>query len=850
MKKMKFGRILPVVAATLVSSISPASRFTGGLCISQGNWLQAALQQSDVISNAISSLQNDPNCKGLTDALRNLPRYEQGQVQDPETNSFANLSRELQALGQFMRPDSQALGMSAQEFQNIVFHTAFNKSYDSIRDVQNSSELSKLSDFARFETMNVSLRVKAFLRKSKDVANMTMSTASSVLGALPNSELCLHNNPSVAAALFGAIAHSAASLTSGGEINGVGRFVGDLLDYSRNMKYVKSLKPMELERFHNSVSCLIESTSEAYCSINDAELTLNLMKDNNLAQRQVEMLNKVILNPEQDIVASPLAGLVLMMRDIPVIQGWMQKVLFGVNPKISAEATMKNDYWGSYVMFIQSINSLMADFNDKEQLYYATTKGQNVSTKLSQVKDIMETTLGNLYGGPKQGINFFSRAMQPETIPFFLLGLQMPTDFNVQTKNFDTFWLLWSQDQTNGFNDPDQLLKMIRNRLWDLMDRAQIQANEFFATRMIVDPQNLMTEAMKGPGVSPYQGFVNLRHYFKNLIVKLKSGAVEISKNPLQEARAHAQVAQIPLIENSIERIDKILSSLKEVGQIGSRSLNLNGQSEPELSAHLQSQVIMSAIYETANMMVSRDSLFGTRMATILQADISDTLYRNRKLSPEQRDYFLAVGPKIVSELSGYFAVNPVNQRADISAAKMAHLKNLESVESLFAKNLFGRIAEINCMTEGGYACEVSHGNVDVTDRQVMSNVNDFIRKSRQGKGLYFRWVGWLHKPTEDSAAHQQVKAKLCIQALAFKSRNHFEEICRDAVLVSDFADTKDSFALNMDYNKTLATVQGLSTSDLPNRIDASRTAGVCALRSYLRKNHVFYMYREYMEKR
>jgi hypothetical protein len=260
--------------------------------------------------------------------------------------------------------------------------------------------------------------------------------------------------------------------------------------------------------------------------------------------------------------------------------------------------------------------------------------------------------------------------------------------------------------------------------------------------------------------------------------------------------------------------------------------------------------VIMSAIYETANMMVSRDSLFGTRMATILQADISDTLYRNRRLTPAQREYFLAIGPKIVNELSGYFAVNPVNQRADISAAKMAHLKNLESVESLFAKNLFGRISEINCMTEGGYHCEISNGNVDVTDRMVMTNVNDFIVKNRAGKGLYFRWLGFLHKPTEDSAAHQQVKAKLCVQALSFKSRNHFNEACRGAVLLSDFADTKDSFGLNMDYNKTLATVQALAASNLPNKIDASRTAGVCALRSYLRKNHVFYMYREYMENR
>ena len=850
MKSRSIFKAIPVVAILLSQSVSSAARFAGGLCISQGNWLQAALQQSDVITETINALKNDEACKPLIEALRNSPKFEAGEVQDEETSSYANLNSELQALSSYMKPNAAQLGMSQQSFQDIVFHTVFNKSYQSIRDVQNSSELSKMTDVQRFEISNVSLRLKAFLKKSKDVANMTMATASGIMSALPSSELCLHNKPSVAAAIFGAIAHSAASLTTGGEINGVGKFVGDLLEFQRNMKYMKALKPLELERFHNSVSCLIESTSEAYCSIQDAEATLDLFKQINLSEQQRNALNKVILNPEQDLVASPLAGLVLMMRDVPTIQGWMQKVLFGINPKISAEASMKNDYWGSYVTFIQSINSLMADFNDKEQLYFSTTKGQNVDTKLSQVKDILDTTLGNISGGPKNGLNFFARAMQVESIPFYLLNIQMPSNFNVQTMSFDTLWLNWGREQSMGFNDPDQLLKTIRTQLWDLMDKAQIQANEFFATRMIVDPQNLMTEAMRGPGVSPYQGFVNLKIYFTNLIKKLRAGGAELAKNPLQEARAQAQMAQIPLIQNSIERIDKILESLRQVGSI-------SASSQGDVSPQIQSQMIMSAIYETANMMVSRDSLFGTRMATILQADIADTLYRNRHLSKAQLEYFMSVGPQIVSKLSGYFSVNPVNQRADISAAKLIHLQNLNSVEELFAKTLWGRIAEIDCKTEGGEICMYDSGGIDPSDKPLMHTVNEMIAKSRASRamtsgflrgGLWFRFVNWMHEPTEDAAAFEQVKAKLCIQALAFNSREGFQEICRGATLMSDFADQADTFKLNMSYDQQLARVQAITNANARGRIDSARNEGVCSLRAYLRKNHIFYMYREYMD--
>lgn len=850
MKSHFLSKLMPIAAVLMAGSISyaGAARITGGLCISQGNWLQAALQQSDIIADAINSLQNDPNCKALTEALKNSPKYEAGQVQDEETTSYANLNAELQALSQYMKPSAD-LGMPHKDFKDIVFHTVFNKSYQSIRDIQNSAELSNLTGPQREQISNVSLRLKAFLKKSKDVANMTMSTASNLMGAIPNSELCLHNKPSVAAAIFGAVAHSAASLTTGGEVNGVGKFVGDLLEFQRNMKYMKALTPIELERFHTSVSCLVESTSESYCSIQDAEQTLDLFKEINLSQQQKNMLDKVLVNPENDVVASPLAGLVLMMRDIPTIQSWMQKVLFGINPKISAEATMKNEYWQSYLSFIQSVNSLMADFNDKEQLYYATTKGQSVETKVSQVKEILDITMGNISGGPKGGINFFTRAMQAEMIQFYLINVQMPANFNTRTLDFDTMWLGWAREGANGFNDPDQLLKTIRGNLWELMDKAQIQANEFFATRMIVDPQNLMTEAMRGPGVSPYQGFFNLKYYFTKLIAKLKSGAEELRKNPLQQARAEAQMAQIPLIENSIQRIDKILASLKQVSLIAADEKN-------DPTAQIQSQTVMSAIYETANMMVSRDSLFGTRMATILQADISDTLYRNRHLTNAQLEYFMSVGPQIVSKLSGYFAINPVNQRADISAAKLVHLKNLESVEELFAKTIFGRIADINCSMEGGYQCGINHGNINPADRNVMETINQFIVNDRKTRsetgtirgGLWFRFLGWLNKPTEDSSAHDQVKAKLCIQALAFKSRDAFKEVCRGATLLSDFADQADTFKLNMSFDTALNNVVQVASTKQKGSIDMARNAGVCSLRTYLRKNHIFYMYREYMD--
>ncbi|HWU43636.1 MAG TPA: hypothetical protein VN132_09370, partial [Bdellovibrio sp.] len=58
-----------------------------------------------------------------------------------------------------------------------------------------------------------------------------------------------------------------------------------------------------------------------------------------------------------------------------------------------------------------------------------------------------------------------------------------------------------------------------------------------------------------------------------------------------------------------------------------------------------------------------------------------------------------------------------------------------------------------------------------------------------------------------------------------------------------------DSFGLNMDFDKQLAKIHATEQNkSIENPKDQSRNLGVCSLRSYWRKNSIFYMYREYQE--
>ncbi|MGZ3662120.1 MAG: hypothetical protein ACXVCK_18615, partial [Bdellovibrionota bacterium] len=92
-----------LVAANPLAQADSAAQISGGVCASQGNWLQAALEQSNVVVNAINTLKDDPNCKALSSALDKLPQA-QGLEKMAQENSqgdaqsFAAYFRELQTV--------------------------------------------------------------------------------------------------------------------------------------------------------------------------------------------------------------------------------------------------------------------------------------------------------------------------------------------------------------------------------------------------------------------------------------------------------------------------------------------------------------------------------------------------------------------------------------------------------------------------------------------------------------------------------------------------------------------------------------------------------------------------------
>jgi len=164
----------------------------------------------------------------------------------------------------------------------------------------------------------------------------------------------------------------------------------------------------------------------------------------------------------------------------------------------------------------------------------------------------------------------------------------------------------------------------------------------------------------------------------------------------------------------------------------------------------------------------------------------------------------------------------------------------------------------------GGAVCKYKNdydpAAEDGTSREKLYLLENILKDERELSEKDSKWYNrpsaWFasynksaYPPTDGSNAHEQVRAKLCIQALSFESRNKFREICRGAVLKSEFSQMPGGEALDTKFDDQLVEIEKIAKTSGQGKFDKARERGVCALRSYIRKNHIYYMYSGYSNK-
>ncbi|MGZ3740501.1 MAG: hypothetical protein ACXVB9_14065, partial [Bdellovibrionota bacterium] len=769
-----------LVAANPLAQADSAAQISGGVCASQGNWLQAALEQSNVVVNAINTLKDDPNCKALSSALDKLPQA-QGLEKMAQENSqgdaqsFAAYFRELQTVSQFLKPTDQVVaeGLKGTEIHDMVQYLTFRKSLDAITEIQAKTKYETLPANQKLLVDNLGARMQSFLNHTKQVTDITISTTQSLMAAIPKSDLCFQNHSSEGMAIFSSLVATGASLVTGGEVTRVGPLISSVMNFNREMKYIRNLKGVEYERYKASVSCLVESTQESYCSLQDAQDALDFFRGDNGQKLATDS------GGTYDPMKNPMGGMIVLLRDIPTITGWFQKILFGIDPKLEVEAQMKNSDWDSFLAFVKARNNILGTFREEKKIYSDSATSND--EKFAQIKKIIIRLVDVM--DEKAKINFFTQGMDQNLIPFYLMGRDhLPDAFSNNNNDFDTFYSAWtsgaiagsdndsdspntpkSRDMSLRLTDPDALLATVEARVNTLVDQAGTKSTSYFSQRMVVDPQNLILTGMAGPNISPYRAINNLRTYLTNLIVKLKASKAVLSQDNTHQIDLAAYDTAIPTLEDTIGRLNRIMDAMGQLSKLQGTS-DMKASKAAALNA-------MDVVYEFADMFSSRDSFLTSRTENAVRMDITDTLWRRDHLSENQDDLLATTGKDIIARLSRFFSDDPVVQRLDISAATPIMNANLTAVENLFAPVIFQSIRDLDCQLKGGDFCSkipdtmVPVGQGPSFWDSVADSLNPHL-------GSVLSTVTSIFKdPTSDSKALQGLRAKLCIQSLGFESR-------------------------------------------------------------------------------
>jgi len=817
----------------------------GNSCASQGTWTSQAIVMSKAIRDTITQLKDDPNCNGIISAFNS--------IDIPETS---------ESVGNRNRRDE--INSSVSSLSAAV--EAGNTSGGAL-----SAMLGQVLDRTNFLTKNQS-------SGQSRAVSVGLDALSRLFDELPNADLCLHQKPGLASSLFNSSAKMLSAYSASGETNmsGLGSIISKFIKLVRDRKYTKVLEQINDMEFASSISCLIESTTENYCRVKDAESLLNY------AEEEKELYLK---NADNTAKYNPLEGYFILTRETPIISEWIQKVMFGVTPRTNADSNFKNQIIQNVNEFLQAENSLMGAYQERVLNYESATTLESKKNHIFKTLQQLMNDISGGYGRRDGAINFFTETQAEEKIAFGLMGMDVPRIVAVGNPDNGTPPMAWERYVQNGgdfrpvFDDPDDLLAQMGVKLQGLIDAAKMNASAYFQKRLIVDKQNLVDQSLVSQTISVYESFKRIEVYLTKLIDR----AVE-SRN------IEDKILMTSMVKTRLN-LRKILESYQNLDTRVNEILELDGEKATEVlenSDEITELIfeIINRVYVEFNVIVQRDTYVMNRMNTYVRYDYMYYTKRGDTLTDYQKDLLIVAGKNIVDILSTSYQDNPALVKLDLANAQIINTQNLKSLEETFRDKLFSIIARFKLIADGkgdGWMTQAidvekrrwndsaTEGSIKMRSLDQKGSVENLSKKIVIADPLKLFWRYFMNhdryniegrmferatieRDTEEGAWHL-IKSKLCTQTLGFTKYFQYHSLCNDSVL---FGLEKENSELNLVYNNLYQDYVSLDLSKGGGFLsfkkeDKEKTElmkkrydeNVCALRNYRRKNHAHWLIKQ-----
>lgn len=817
---------------------SPATYSFGGSCVSKGTWVTQAQQASQDLQRAISQLRDHTGCESLLRVLENNPvEATTPALQDKKDGGL----QDLNAL------TSTAINNNGS---GMIINTLFGKTLD-----------------------NVYNRIEYYREnpESTDTAQYGLNLLNGFISEIPNHQRCLYNAPNTLQTIMTSAIRLASSYTGGDvlALNGVNQTLSNLIGVFRERQFANALTRIDNSEFFNSLSCIVESVTESYCSAVDAKEMIDYLKQNEQG-----------LTREEN---NPFEGYLVLTRDTDIVSRWLLKVMFGVEPRLLQDAQYKNTILDNVTEFLQDVNNLKAQMNTFEidMAAQSGVNGKKTFILNTVINTIQQTLLDGFNRQSRGDVNFFTWVgITPELMPYYLIGRDiLPAEAVTSAQNptpmrFEEYVQFMGTGNREDrqwlreFDDPEALFEIIRAQVNNLIDMAEVQARSYFRKRFIIDIPNLTTEAITDTRVTVKQALINVRRYLRRVY--------DIYRQKTLEDDSQLDIEILSFTAKTIASIDTIIAAFDQLQSLIRQVIDIQNRFEPddprieeeierladseEIST--QYDVIIDTVYDEFNILLQRDTFLQTRVETMVKFEYADKVRNMEDLDEFQKYAFVLAGQEVISAtLNTSYTTNPLEIEQQLNSAMIVHENNLRALEELFSDSYVGVIRHL----KGAAAGERFH------------TIRDFLTDSLNPTlGLYEPIAYALFYPEryffenfsyrkpqfldDFWGSSEQFANRLCIQSLAFKNKAKFAHFCMGSNLLTPNKNAVlDGIPLEERYDRLMLNyIRYLRAyvNDRNNELALRRVMRiqnrdhVCGFRNMLRRNHVYNLLREFEDSR
>jgi len=836
------GTFGAAVAMAVTANAGPYN--FGGNCPSQGAWTQMALQQTQQIASAIRQLKDNPACKGITTVLGNLQSatamLDTPQDQIQRESRLESLPGEMDALRRGVM-DGDSVNTNAT---NMLLNRSLEAAAISSELSQNNPP-SRQSDIARISNglSNLFSRYAAPTQKGLDLVTQVMQV-------LPEYDECLIGQPRQAMAILGGTIKVAAAFSAAGE--GVGDKLGNaittLTQMMRDRRFTQVLRKLDETEFWFSISCLLESTAKNYCDAQNAQEIMQYSKD-----QYQEAMKRNLSHRKDASYDNPLEGYYLLVRELPVISAWLQKVQFGVTPKLSSDANFKNKIWDQVTDMTKSVNSLTGFFNEQMLFMRELT---DVEAKKNHLINVLTSLVNKMSGGDDSSgsSQFFTTTVNPTLLPFYLIGRNtVPVECRVtEQRPIAQPWDQWMKTGADGnfiadFNDPDKLAMTIQTRMNEMVDAAAKKQSAYFRQRLVMDMPNLVNQTLTGQYMTVRKAFENVFNYLVRFENRLNQSDLDL--------------VMIPSVRETKVKIQKFMASYDQLRALGEKLVKNPSPANNEAllkEVNQAAQVVLDTVFNEFNVLFQKDTFLTNRVTTFIEKDFSMRIRAGLNMTPYQQDLLIITQKNLLDKLTEVHGLNPTSAQLDLARAQVINKSNLNAIEQIFGDSIYRMIIEMKGVASGQGSAVVQKA----LDKRFKKERSFYRQMAWEmppplGGGL-FQWL-FAGKMARDShpdlydgrtigsginstmddkfGSFAQLQAMFCAQTLAFESRGEYADICRGTVLKSYYS-AKDSHSspLDLRYDNFINS----ATTPTKIRNNAVLTSkNICAVNTFTIKNLV-----------